>query len=118
MMSCTESFVERRQREAKEFTERECPRMVDTYIRMDSMVFSMEPTGLVYYYTVLGDYDKEELFTPTLVEEFRSQLLTNINNSLDLRRDKEEGFTFTYHYFSASTGQTLIEASFGPEDYR
>ena len=116
--SCTESFVERRQREAKEFSERECPRMVDTYIRMDSMAFSEEPVGLVYYYTVLGELDNEELLTPDVVEDFRTRLLENIRNDINMRRDKEEGFTFTYRYTSEKTGKPFIEAAFGPEDYR
>ena len=118
LASCTESFVERRQREAKEFSERECPRMVDTYIRMDSMAFSEEPVGLVYYYTVLGELDNEELLTPDVVEDFRTRLLENIRNDINMRRDKEEGFTFTYRYTSEKTGKPFIEAAFGPEDYR
>ena len=106
------------QREAKEFSERECPRMVDTYIRMDSMAFSEEPVGLVYYYTVLGELDNEELLTPDVVEDFRTRLLENIRNDINMRRDKEEGFTFTYRYTSEKTGKPFIEAAFGPEDYR
>ncbi len=116
--SCTESFSERRQREAREFSQRECPRMVDAYIRMDSMAFVADPVGLVYYYTVLGELDNDSLLTPDVVEDFRQRLLENIRNDINMRRDKEEGFTFTYHYTSESTGKTFIEASFGPEDYR
>ena len=81
------------------------------------MAFSAEPVGLVYYYTVLGDLDNEELLTPDVVEDFRTRLLNNIRNDINLRRDKEEGFTFTYHYTSEKTGKPFIEASFGPEEY-
>ena len=31
-VGCTESFEDRCRREAKEYSERECPRMVDTFI--------------------------------------------------------------------------------------
>ena len=118
VIGCTESFVERRAREAREFSERECPRMVDKFIRMDSMTFEEKPLGLTYYYTVLGELDNDTLLTPDVIEDFRAHLLENIRNDINMRRDKEEGFTFTYHYTSASTGKTFIEAAFGPEEYK
>ncbi len=117
-MACTESFAERRAREAREFSERECPRMVDKFIRMDSMAFVENPVGLTYYYTVMGELDNDTLLTPDVIDDFRQRLLENIRNDINMRRDKEEGFTFTYHYTSESTGKPFIEASFGPGEYK
>lgn len=117
-VSCTESFEDRCRREAKEYSERECPRMVDTFIRMDSMTFESEPAGLVYYYSVIGDLDNAELLTPDVVEDFRTRLLESIRNDINMKRYKDKGFQFTYRYRSDSTGKPFVEATFGPEDYK
>lgn len=118
MMACTESFEERCRREAREYSERECPRMIEKFIRMDSMTFVNEPVGFVYYYTVLGEFDNKALLSDELVETFRAELLNNIRNDINMKRYKEKGFTFTYSYQSGSTGEPFIEASFGPDDYK
>jgi hypothetical protein len=117
-VGCTESFEDRCRREAKEYSERECPRMVDTFIRMDSMAFESEPAGLIYYYTVIGDLDNDTLLTPDVVEDFRARLLESIRNDINMKRYKDKGFNFTYRYNSGSTGKPFVEATFGPDDYK
>ena len=116
--SCTESFEDRCRREAEEYSKRECPRMVDTFIRMDSTTYASEPAGFTYHYTVLGELDDEELLTEEAIEKFRTQLLESVRNDLHLKRYKDKDFVFTYRYNSQSTGKLFIEATFGPEDYK
>ena len=116
--ACTESFEDRCRREAKEYSERECPRMVDAYIRMDSMTYVSEPAGFTYYYTVVGELDNDSLLTTEAIETFRAQLLESVRNDLHLKRYKDKGFILTYRYNSDSTGKVFIEAAFGPDDYR
>ncbi|MBR0433933.1 MAG: hypothetical protein IJK15_09625 [Bacteroidaceae bacterium] len=116
--SCTESFEDRCRREAKEYSERECPRMVDTYIRMDSMTYVTAPAGFTYCYTVVGELDNDSLLTTEAIETFRAKLLESVRNDLHLKRYKDKGFVLTYRYNSASTGKVFIEATFGPDDYR
>ena len=117
LSSCTESFSDRCRREAKEYTERQCPRLVDKCIVMDSMTYEDEPQGFTYHQTVRGELDNKELLTPEALSSFQEQLLASIRKDINLRRFKERGFTFTYRYTSASTGDLFTEVSFGPEDY-
>jgi len=117
LSSCTESFSDRCRREAKEYSERECPRMVEQFIRMDSMTYVEEPQGFTYYYSVVGELDNPELLTPEAIEAFRTQLLESIRNDLHMKRYKDKGFVLTYQYISDSTGKDFIKVSFGPEDY-
>ena len=115
--ACTESFEDRCRREAKEYTERMCPRVIAEYTMIDSMVFVEDPIGFTYYYNISGTLDDPELLTDDVIEEFRSELLRNLRQDISLKRYKERGLTFTYKYFSASTRKLFTEASFGPEDY-
>ena len=118
LVACTESFEERCRREAREYTERQCPRLIDQYIVMDSMTYEDEPQGFTYHQTVQGELDNDSLLTPEAISTFQEELLARIRKDINLRRYKERGFTFTYRYTSASTGKLFTEVSFGPEEYR
>jgi ADP-ribose pyrophosphatase YjhB (NUDIX family) len=117
LVSCTESFEERCRREAREYTEQQCPRLVDRYICLDSMTYEDAPQGFTYHHTVMGELDNDSLLTPEILSAFHETLLENIRNDINLKRCKDRGFTFTYRYTSASTGKLFTEASIGPEDY-
>lgn len=116
--ACTESFSERCRREAKEFTLKQCPRLLSEAIILDSMVYTDEPEGFIYYHTVQGVLDNDSLLTEDRLQDFREQLLNGLRNDLNLRRYKERGFTFTYSYQSASKHALFTSATFGPEDYQ
>lgn len=117
LLGCAESFEERCQREAREYTEQHCPRMVDKSMRLDSMVYEQEPQGFAYYYSIIGEMDNEDLITPQVMAEYQEQMLEKLRQDINLKRYKEHGFTFSYRYFSGSTGENLLDVSFGPEDY-
>ena len=86
------------------------------------------PTGTVQV-TLTGDgiptYDiKENVawdnipLTDEMLENFRQDLLSSVRQDISLKAYKEKGFTFTYRYLSASTGEVFTEAIITPEDYR
>ena len=117
LVACTESFEDRCRREAREYTERQCPRLVDKNICLDSMTYEEAPQGFVYHHTVMGELDNDSLLTPEALSQFRDKLVQQISNDISLKRCKDRGFTFTYRYTSASTGNLFTEAAIGPEDY-
>ena len=119
-VACTESFEHRCQREAREFTEKQCPRLIDkeACIVMDSMTFGTAPLGFTYYYHVQGKLDNPDLLSEETLLNFRENLLANVRQDISLKPYKEKGFTFTYRYLSGSTGHLFTEAVIGPEDYR
>ena len=47
-----ESFDERCAREAREYTEKQCPRRMDQYTLMDSLTYDDHSRTLNYYYTL------------------------------------------------------------------
>lgn len=117
-VSCTESFADRCRREAKEYTERECPRLEHQFVIMDSMTYSDEPQGFTYHYRLTGDFDDPELLTPEILSAFTEQMQQALRENLSLRAYKERDFTFTYRYLSDRTDSLVLEACFGPEDYK
>ena len=115
--SCTESFSDRCRREAREYTERQCPRPLGEYIVMDSMTYQETPQGFTYHQTVQGLLDNDSLIADPGISEFRDELCERIRQDISLKPYKDRDFTFRYRYTSASTGQLFTEVIIGPEDY-
>lgn len=113
-----ESFDKRCQREAKEYTEQQCPRRLDPCTVLDSMKYDINTRTLQYFYTLEGMLDSTNVLTDQVVAGFRKQLKDDIINSVQLRKYKEEGINFDYIYLSRSTGKTTLKLKFTPKDYR
>ncbi len=112
-----ESFDERCGREAREYTEKQCPRRMDDYTMMDSLTFDRASRTLTYYYTMEGMLDTDSMATPEFGEALETTLRKHIVNSVDLRSYKKEGLNFCYQYNSKSTGKVRYKVLFTPEDY-
>jgi len=115
--SCTESFSDRCRREAKEYTERECPRLEHQFVILDSMTYEDAPEGFTYHYRLTGDFDDTNILTPEVLHDFSEEIRLGLRQNIKLKAYKERGFTFTYRYLSDRNDSLLLEASFGPEDY-
>ncbi len=105
-------------REAREYTEKQCPRYVDQCTRMDSTTFDMATRTFAYNYTVEGELDKPEVYTDKVKSAFREKVLSEIRSSIQMRGYKEAGITILYRYYSASTGEKRLEYRFEKEEYR
>ena len=116
LTSCQESLEDRCAREAKEFTEKNCPRAVDKEIVLDSMTFEKATHTISYLYTLNGTLDDPQRIDST---HFRELLLMEVKNSTNLKLYKDEGYAFRYAYYSQkNNGTKLFEATFRESDYR
>lgn len=113
-----ESFDERCAREAREYTEKQCPRRMDAYTMMDSLTYDMTSHTLNYYYTTEGMLDSDSVMTSEFHDALERLLHEHILNSVDLKIYKEKGINFGYHYYSKSTGKERYQVLFTPEDYK
>lgn len=113
-----EDFDKRSEREAKEFTEKQCPRKVDKFTTLDSMIYDIPTKTLEYYYTLSGDLDNDSIFTLGIWNDFQQMLLEDVTNSVELKRYKEHNVNFSYRYFSEKTRKLKYEAYFSQEDYK
>ena len=116
LTSCQESLEDRCQREAKEFTEKSCPRHIDTEIVLDSMTFEKATHTISYLYTLNGSLDDTAKVDSA---HFRELLLMEVKNSTNLKLYKDAGYSFRYTYYSEKdSGTKLFEATFRENDYR
>lgn len=112
-----ESVYEKIARDAKTFTEKNCPKKMDDYTIMDSTSYDFKTKSFIYYYTVSDKLDDTSLYTGELKNTFRNTVLTEIKHSIPMKGYKEAGLTFVYNYRSKSTQKVLLQLRFTPEDY-
>ncbi len=105
-------------REAREYTQKQCPRYVDKSTRMDSTTYDTQNRVFAYNYTVEGELDDPAIYTEQVKSLFRDKILKEIRSSIQMKSYKDEGLTILYRYVSASTGETRLEYRFEKEEYR
>lgn len=118
--SCQERKADFFERDAKEYTEKNCPQVFDKYTTLDSVVYVREKDGagdLVQYYTLnLNEEARNELMKQ--LGELAEMNLTAVRNSIVFAKHKEEGVSFTYIYHDAMTGEKIVEYHFTKKDYQ
>lgn len=117
LASCQENKLDRIERESREYTERNCPQVLDSLVTLDSIVFHNDGSNdFVYCYSVKNvDGIKEAMAENE--ETLRSNYLSSIRNSVDLKNIKAEGLNIVYRYSLADTNEQLAEFSFSKSDY-
>ena len=118
LVSCQESRRDRIEREAREYTEKSCPRAeFQDIIYLDSLVCRNDSLdNYVYYYSVRADSAMVERMKSGY-DESRELLLKGVRNSIDLRYIKEERLNIVYAYYDARTHELIQKYVFTPEDY-
>ena len=116
--ACQESKRDRIEREAREWTEKNCPRAeFDNLIILDSLVFHNDGSNnFTYYYSVHGD-STEMAEMEAQYDQLYTALLTAVRNSVDLRHIKAEGLNIIYSYYNPETKEEISSFCFRPEDY-
>ncbi len=113
-----QTFDERVQQEVDDFNQKQSGRRTDPVTIMDSMHYDADGRILSYCYTVDGKADDPAVITDDVRELQHQQLLDQVKGSINLKPYKEEGITFRYVYYSATTGDVLMECVFSSADYR
>ena len=116
--ACQESKRDRIEREAREWTEQNCPRAeFEDLIILDSVVFHNDASNnFTYYYSVHGD-SAEMAEMVAQYEMLESELLKAVRNSVDLRHIKAEGLNIIYSYYNPETKQEIASFCYKQEDY-
>ena len=95
--ACQESLEDRCEREAKEYTKKNCPAMIADEIMMDSMTFDRATHTVHYYYKLTGNSDRADAFKK---DEVTAALRDALRNTTALKIFKDAGYSFTYTYHS------------------
>lgn len=118
LAACQESKRDRFAREAREYTEKNCPHAeFGDVIFLDSLTCPNDGSNtLTYHYSIHGDSTDIAAVVNNYNDLF-SALLGAVRNSVDLRHVKAEGLNITYTYYNSETGEEITSFSFKPEDY-
>lgn len=115
LVSCQESLEDRCNREAQEFTKKNCPVKIDKNMTVDSMTFEKATTTLHYYYTVSGQLDDAQKLEKV---NARKTLLDALRNTTSIKNYKKAGYNFRYTLWSAShKGKKVADYTYTSKEY-
>lgn len=117
LTACHESLEDRAAREAKTFTEKNCPTPVKDNTRTDSLTFDKATRTIAYWYTLCGSADNAEGLQQQK-EKLISVLREGVKASTQLKAYKDEGFSMRYVYHSEKAPkEVLLDVTFTEKDY-
>lgn len=118
MVACHENLEQRAARQAKEFTQKNCPSAIKDNVRTDSMTYDEATRTLIYSYTLFNELDDSaniKAQEQKLVEGLQKRLIQDIST----KTYKDAGFNFRYVYHSNEKPQLiLLDTTFTPEEYQ
>ena len=120
LTSCGGTFDERLDAEAREYTEKHLPALIEPGHMLDSITYEAKQRTLHEWHTFLGQLDTPEAETAIKENEpmMRQTVLENLRQDTKWQTCKEEGIRFSYHYRSARTGDTVMVLTFNASEYR
>ena len=89
LVSCShESKSDRICLQARNFTKNSCPKQMDEYTVLDSLVYDTEGRMMSYYYSVSRKLDVDSIYNSKLLSVFHANLLDNIRQNIRLHELK------------------------------
>ena len=113
-----ESVHERIARQTSEFSRTSCPKRMDDYTVLDSMVYNSSETTMLYYYSVCDKLDNDSVYNDVFINVFYTDLLNNLKDNLGLLELKKNNVHFKYVYYSSITKKTYMNFMFTADDYK
>lgn len=118
LASCNrETFDDRVCRQTNEYSRTSCPKSMDKYTVLDSMVYHPDGRIMTYHYSVSDKMDVDSIYTPTMTSLFDASLLNNIRHNPGLKELKEHKITFSYIYASRTNGTVYMTFTYAPDRY-
>lgn len=114
--SCQESKNKAFERAAEEYT-KYCPREIDSFTQIDSMVYNSHSNTNTYYYTITGDADNSDSIR-NIIDAQREMIIEGIISSIDLKPYKDFGTTFEFIYSSRKVPSMHFSIRVSPDIYQ
>lgn len=110
--ACHESIQERAQREAREFTERNCPTPESNGTITDSITYDPNTNVYTTYLTFTGNIDNEEV-VKAKADEVRKNMRNNLMSDMQMRQYIDAGFNISFICRSQSDkGKILLRLDY------
>ncbi len=118
LTSChKQTFDERVLSDVENFNKKEAPKRADEVTILDSLQYDVESKTVIYFHTLEGNADNEELLTEYVKKKQYEGLLKNLKGSIQLKPYKEQGLNFEYRYYSKKSGKLIMSYNFTPNVY-
>ena len=108
---------ERFRRDCEEYTDRYCPQRKDRCQVLDSITYDVTEETMHTWYSLGGELDSAHIYTSDMRERVRESLVGNLRNNISMKKYKDAGITFTYHYASERTANEYFALTLTREDY-
>lgn len=117
LTSCQEKLADRFEREAKEYTGKNCPQRCDDVTTLDSLVYDKDGVGQlnIYYSLTLSDEERDKVMNQ--LGELGDMNLKTVRNSVNYEMYRQAGVNFRYVYIDAVKGDKIVEYNFSKKDY-
>ena len=115
LTACQETLEERCAREARIYSEKNCPVPIGKGTIIDSLTFDAATHTITYCYTLSGELDDSAIINDNNPTE---EMLKQVKNNMSLKPYKDAGYNISYVYYSTKNkGTRLFEATFHKSDY-
>ena len=115
LAACQESLEDRCERDAKEYTRKQCPAVMDSNTILDSLTFERETHTIHYHYRLTGNADEEQALKKIDAVNILKQ---SLKNSTSVKTYKDNKYRFAYTYRSEKDPKkVLLEVVFTDKDY-
>jgi len=114
--ACQESLEEKCAKEARVYTEKNCPSKLGDNIIIDSMTFEAATHTLHYYYRLTGVADSVGAMS---IDDVKATLLKDLRNTTSMKAYKDAGYNFAYTYRSEKNPKTVLyDVTLTTDDYQ
>ena len=114
--ACQESLEEKCAKEARVYTEKNCPSKLGDNIIIDSMTFEVATHTLHYHYRLTGVADSVGALS---IDDVKATLLKDLRNTTSMKAYKDAGYSFAYTYRSEKNPETVLyDVTLTTDDYQ
>lgn len=114
LVACQESFDQRLQREAREFTQNNCPQEPEPGSRLDSTTYDPQSRTFTSWYSLSAENEEVVKANGPLL---RRKLLEELIADVNYKAVKDEKVTFRYVYRSQARTSLIYETRLTASDY-
>ena len=113
--ACQESLEDKCERDAKDYTRKQCPTAIDKNTIIDSLTFERATHTIHYYYRLTGVADEEKLLNEI---DAVNTLKKSLKNATVVKTYKDAKYRFAYTYRSdKDPNKILLDVVFTDKDY-
>ena len=113
--ACQESLEDKCERDAKDYTRKQCPTAIDNNTIIDSLTFERATHTIHYYYRLTGVADEEKLLNEI---DAVNTLKKSLKNATVVKTYKDAKYRFAYTYRSdKDPNKILLDVVFTDKNY-